>query len=87
MVVEAGDPGIVAELGLVQQLLRHSLREQVIVQIDLPLGTNQCCGSGSESFYHQAKVVRKKLIPTVLSLKTDVNVPSKVISEKTFYKN
>jgi hypothetical protein len=39
---------------------------------------------GSGSFYHHAKIVRKTLIPTVfrllfyfLSLKNDVNVPSK----------
>jgi hypothetical protein len=39
---------------------------------------------GSGSFYHQAKIVRKTWIPTVLlllsdflSLKNDVNVPSK----------
>jgi hypothetical protein len=41
---------------------------------------------GSGSFYHQAKIVRKTLIPTVcdfLSSKNDVNVPSKVISKKT----
>ncbi len=56
---------------------------------------HQCCGSGSVgsvcfgppgsgSFYHQAKIVRKTLIPTLLwlsfdflSLKNDVNVPSK----------
>ncbi len=40
VVIEAGDPGLVAELGLVQQLLSHGLREQIIVQIDLPLGTD-----------------------------------------------
>jgi hypothetical protein len=46
-----------------------------------------------ESFYQQAKIVRKTLIPTVfttslelLSLKKDVNVPSKVISRRTFLK-
>jgi hypothetical protein len=61
---------------------------------------NQCCGSefgsgsgfnnlrygsGSGSFSHQEKIVRKTLIPTVflllfgfLSLKNDVNVPSKI---------
>ncbi len=40
--------------------------------------------SGSRSFYHQAKIERKTLVPTVfwllydfLSLKIDVNVPSK----------
>jgi hypothetical protein len=52
-------------------------------------------GSGSGSFYHQTKIVRKTLIPTVLlllfdflSLKNDVNVPylNKVISGKTFFK-
>jgi hypothetical protein len=44
--------------------------------------TSQRYGSGSGSFYHQAKIVRKTLIPTVLlllldflSLKNDVNVP------------
>jgi hypothetical protein len=41
-------------------------------------------GSGSGSFYQQAKIVRKSLIPTVLRLLNDflskknvVNVPSK----------
>ncbi len=45
---------------------------------------SQRYGSESGSFYHQAKVVRKILIPTALwllfdflSLKNDVNVPSK----------
>jgi hypothetical protein len=46
---------------------------------------SQRYGSGSGSFYHRAKIVRKTLIPTVvllyyfitLSLKNDVNVPSK----------
>jgi hypothetical protein len=40
--------------------------------------------SGSGSFYHKGKIVRKNLIPTVLlhlfwflSLKNDVNLPSK----------
>jgi hypothetical protein len=55
-----------------------------------------CCGSGyiiqrygSGSFYHQAKIVRKTLIPTVLcllynflSLKNDVNVLSKSNKQK-----
>jgi hypothetical protein len=38
-------------------------------------------GSGSGSFYHHAKIVRKTLIVTLfdfLSLKKDVNVPLKV---------
>ncbi len=55
--------------------------------------SRQCCGSGSisqrhgsgsGSFHHRAKIVRKTLIPTVLSLifdflslKNDVNVLSK----------
>jgi hypothetical protein len=52
-------------------------------------------GYWSGSFYHQAKNVRKPLIPTVLwlllvflSLKNDVNVPSKTRSnkQKTFFK-
>ncbi len=50
-------------------------------------------GSGSGSFHHQAKIVRKTLIPTVLwllleflPLKNDVNVPSKSIKQKTFFK-
>jgi hypothetical protein len=41
-------------------------------------------GSGSGSFYHQTKIVRKTLITIVLrllldfsSLKNDVNIPSK----------
>jgi hypothetical protein len=48
--------------------------------------------SGSGSFYHQAKLVRKTLIPTVLwllfdflSLKNYVNVPSKSKSNKQKY--
>ncbi len=48
-------------------------------------------GSGSGSFYHQAKIVRKTLIPTVLRLlldfsflKNDVNVPSKSHKQKNF---
>jgi hypothetical protein len=53
-------------------------------------------GSESGSLYHQAKIVRKTLIPTVLrlnddflSLKNDVNVPylQKVKSRKTFLKS
>jgi hypothetical protein len=45
-------------------------------------------GSGSRSFYHQAKEVRKTSIPTgltsyvFLSLKNDVNVPSKSNRQK-----
>ncbi len=46
-------------------------------------------GSGSGSFYHQAKIVRKTLIPTVLwllsefiYLKNDVNVASKSDNQK-----
>ncbi len=45
---------------------------------------------GSESFYHQAKIVRKKLIPTVLRLlydflflRNDANVIKKVRSRRT----
>ncbi len=45
--------------------------------------------SGSVSLYHQAKIVRKTLIPTVLrlrydflSLKNYVNVPSKSNKQK-----
>ncbi len=48
-------------------------------------------GSRSGSFYHQAKIVRKTLIPTVLWLLLDifnnyVNVPSKSNKQKTFIK-
>ncbi len=53
---------------------------------------SQRYGSGSGSFY-QAKRVRKTLIPTVLwllldflSLKNDVNVPSKSNKQKFFFK-
>jgi hypothetical protein len=66
-------------------------------QIRGSMGKNQCCGSGSistrsgsvsGSVYHQTKIVRKTLIPTVmrplyefvrenLSLINDVNVVSK----------
>jgi hypothetical protein len=49
--------------------------------------TSQRYGSGS--FYHHAKIVRKTLIPTILliffdflSLKNDVNVPSKSNKQK-----
>ncbi len=51
-------------------------------------------GSGSGSFYHQATIVRKTLIRTVLwpllnflSLKNDVNVPSKSYKQKNFFKS
>ncbi len=55
---------------------------------------NQRSGSesGSGSFYHQAKIVRKTLIPCVLcllydflSLKNDVNVPSKSNKQTDFF--
>jgi hypothetical protein len=53
--------------------------------------TSQRYGSGS--FYHQAKIVRKTLIPNVLwllldflSLKKDVNVPSKSNMQKNLLK-
>jgi hypothetical protein len=53
--------------------------------------TSQRSGSGSGSFCHQAKIVRKTLIHTVLwllldflSLKNDVNITSKS-SRKTFF--
>ncbi len=55
---------------------------------------SQRYGSGSGSFYQQAKIVRKTLIPTVfwlrldfLSLKNDVNVPSKSNKQENFFKN
>ncbi len=48
---------------------------------------------GSGFFYHQAKIVRQILIPTLLwllfdflSLKNDVNVPSKSNKQKNFFK-
>jgi hypothetical protein len=48
---------------------------------------------GSRSFYQQAKKIRKSSIPTVLwllldflSLKNDVNVPSKSKKQKNFFK-
>jgi hypothetical protein len=49
-------------------------------------------GSGSGSFYHQAKIVRTLFLLFcdffgLFIVKNDVNVPSKVISRKTFYKN
>jgi hypothetical protein len=50
-------------------------------------------GSGPDP-YHQAKIVRKTLIPTVflirfdfLSLKNDVNVPSKSKKQNNFFLN
>jgi hypothetical protein len=54
--------------------------------------TSQRYGSGSGSFYHQAKIVRKTLIPTVLRLLLDflslinyVNVPSKSKKQKNLF--
>ncbi len=54
---------------------------------------NQRYGSGSGSLYHQAKLVRKTLIPTVLWLLFDffifknyLNVPSKSNKHKNFSK-
>ncbi len=54
----------------------------------------QLYGSGSGSFYHQAKIVRKTFIPNVgpllydfLSLQNDVNVPSKSNKQENFEKN
>ncbi len=48
--------------------------------------------SGSVSFYHKAKIVKKTLIPTVLwllfdllSLNNDVNAPSKSNKQKKFF--
>ncbi len=53
-------------------------------------GSGSESGSGSGSLYHQAKIVRKTLIYTVLwllydflSLKNDVNVTSKSNKQKT----
>jgi hypothetical protein len=53
-------------------------------------GGPKTCGSGS--FYHQAKIVRKTLIPTVLgllldflSLKNDVDVPSRRNKQNNFF--
>jgi hypothetical protein len=40
-------------------------------------------GSGSGSFYHQAKILR--LLYDFLSLKNDVNVPSKSNKQKNFF--
>jgi hypothetical protein len=60
--------------------------------LGLPGSVSQRYGSGS--FYHQAKTVRKTLIPNVLellfdflSLKNDVNVPSKSNKQKIFLLN
>jgi hypothetical protein len=60
--------------------------------LNFPGSVSQRYGSGS--FYHQAKTVRKTLIPTVLGLlfdflplKDDVNVPSKSNKQKNFIKN
>jgi hypothetical protein len=54
-------------------------------------GSNsQRYGSGSGSFYHQAKIVRNTFLPTVMGLLFDLlylknvaNVPVKKISRKT----
>jgi hypothetical protein len=72
------------------------------------IADDQCCGSGSVCFlldpevrdtetgslYQQANMVRKNLIPTVLSLSYDflslknyVNVPSKSNGQKNFFLN
>ncbi len=60
-----------------------------------PLGsgsTSQRYESGSGSFYHKAKILRKTVISTVLwllfdflSLKNDVKVPSKSTMQKNFF--
>ncbi len=57
------------------------------------ISTRYGSGSGAGSFYHQAKIVRKTLNPTVLwllqdflSLKNDVNVTSKSNNKKTLTK-
>jgi hypothetical protein len=39
-------------------------------------------GSGSRSFFHQAKMIRKTLISEFLSLKNDGNVASKINRKK-----
>ncbi len=51
-------------------------------------------GSGSGSFYHQAKIVRKTMIPSALwllfdfiSMKNDVDVPSKSNKQKIIFKS
>ncbi len=75
------------------EILIHNPENGIKKTCTYPCNTTrwkQCCRSGSgfvsqrsgsRSFYHQAKIVRKTLIPTVLSLlydlKNDVNVPSK----------
>jgi hypothetical protein len=48
---------------------------------------SQRYGSGSRFFYHHAKIVRNTLIPPNLSLKNDVNVPSKSNKQKKCKKN
>jgi hypothetical protein len=75
--------------------------QRIQVPIYLPLGLSVSLSSVADppdpyvfgppgSFYYQAKMVRKTLIPAVLgllddflSLKNDVNVASKLISKKT----
>ena len=56
-----------------------------------PSGSGSACQRYG-SFSHQAKIVRKTLIPTVLrtsfdflSLKNDVNVPSKSTKQNFFF--
>jgi hypothetical protein len=80
----------------IQEVHMHNYKGKFI-SYRRQLPHNQCCGSGSQSgsrsFYHQAKIVRKTLIPTVLwlffdflCLKNDVNVPSKRNKQKHFFK-
>ncbi len=59
------------------------------IRMFLGLTTDLSQRYGSGSFYYQAKIVRKTLVPTVLwllydflSLKNDVNVPSKSNKQK-----
>jgi hypothetical protein len=59
-----------------------------------PPGSGSICqrygsGSGSGTFYHQEKIVRKTLIPTVTSFGLfifEVNVPSESNKQKNLFK-
>ncbi len=90
-------PGIQCGINFSSWLLRKSLlwpvlRIRIFLSLLDPDPDPLVRGSGSGSFYHQVKIIRKTLIPTVLwllfeffSLKSVVNVPSKSNKQKNFF--